>query len=67
MAIDYLLGAGICADVEALLAAGPATAPDLLVEALGEPLATKDRALARAAARHADVDVLVLGDEPAPA
>jgi predicted nucleic acid-binding protein len=123
-AIDYLLGAGVSSQVEALLAAAPATAPDLLVfevlavlrravgrreltqaragaavddlgdmtldlfptlplrsrawelrrnmtavdalfvtlaEALGEPLATKDGGLARAAARHADVEVLVLG------
>jgi predicted nucleic acid-binding protein len=32
-----------------------------LAEALGEPLATKDGGLATAAARHADVEVLVLG------
>jgi predicted nucleic acid-binding protein len=123
-AIDYLLGAGVSSQVEALLTAAAATAPDLLVfevlavlrravgrreltqaragaalddlgdmtldlfptlplrsrawelrrsmtagdalfvalaEALGEPLATKDGGLARAAARHADVEVLVLG------
>ena len=129
-AIDYLLGAGAGPQVEAVLSAGPATAPDLLVfetlavlrravgrreltaaragaaiedlgdlavdlfptlplgarawelrrnmtagdalfvalaEALREPLATKDRGLAKAAARHADIDVLLLGDERAPA
>jgi predicted nucleic acid-binding protein len=124
VAIDYLLSTGVGDQVEALLAAEPAAAPDLLVfeslavlrravgrreltraragaavddlgdmaldlfptlplrlrawelrrnmtaadalfvalaEALGEPLATKDRSLARAAARHAGVEVLLLG------
>lgn len=46
-AIDYLLADGVAAQVTKLLSeAGPAAAPDLL----GEPLATKDRALAAAAA-----------------
>jgi predicted nucleic acid-binding protein len=123
VAIDYLLSTGVGDQVEALVAAEPAAAPDLLVfeslavlrravgrreltraragaavddlgdmaldlfptlplrlrawelrrnmtaadalfvalaEALGEPLATKDRSLARAAARHAGVEVLLL-------
>ena len=32
-----------------------------LAELLDEPLATKDRALARAAARHSDVETILLG------
>ena len=123
-AIDYLLGAGVGSQVEALLAAAPASAPDLLVfetlavlrravgrreltqtraaaavndlgdmaldlfptlplrarawelrrnmtagdalfvalaEALDEPLATTDAGLAKAGARHAEVEVLLLG------
>jgi predicted nucleic acid-binding protein len=32
-----------------------------LAEALGEPLATKDRSLARAAEKHSTADVLLLG------
>lgn len=123
-AIDYLLGAGVGSQVEALLSAAPASAPDLLVfetlavlrravgrreltqtraaaavndlgdmaldlfptlplrarawelrrnmtagdalfvalaEALDEPLATTDAGLAKAGARHAEVEVLLLG------